>query len=178
MSIDLPGTAVAGRTTERPVPRWAERVAHLIPLAGLPVCLWRLPIGFGFAMGGQDTPPAWWHIPYILGLSLLTEAFALLCFGLVRPWGETVPHWVPRLGGRRIAPFVAIVPATVGALLLLGVMANWVFTAFRIAGSSGFPYAPGWDVLAMTVSGLLTLWGPLLLALTYGYYRRRCHPAV
>lgn len=28
----------------------------------------------------------------------------------------------------------------------------------------------------MTVSGLLTLWGPLLLALTYGYYRRRCRP--
>ncbi|MCZ4119882.1 hypothetical protein [Streptomyces sp. H39-S7] len=41
----------------------------------------------------------------------------------------------------------------------------------------GFPYAPGWDTLAMTVSGLLTLWGPLLLALTYAYYRRRCRPS-
>ncbi|AYN38211.1 hypothetical protein D9753_03825 [Streptomyces dangxiongensis] len=176
MPTNMVHTVVGSRGTERPVPLWAERVAHLIPLVGLPVCLWRLPIGFGYAMGGDNTPSAWWHIPYVFGLSLLTEAFALLGFGLVRRWGEVVPNWVPKLGGRRIPPFAAIVPATIGGLLLLGLMVNWIFTAFRIDGSPGFPYAPGWDTLAMTVSGLLTLWGPLMLALTYGYYRRRCRP--
>lgn len=97
------------------------------------MCLWRLPIGFGYAMGGESTPSAWWHIPYVFALSLLTEAFGLLGFGLVRRWGEVVPNWVPKLGGRRIPPFAAIVPATIGGLLL-GLMVNWVFTAFRIDG--------------------------------------------
>ena len=176
MSTNMSHRSVVGKGTGRPVPLWAERVAHLIPLVGLPVCLWRLPIGFGYAMGGENTPSAWWHIPYVFGLSFLTEAFALLGFGLVRGWGEVVPSWVPGLGGRRIPPFAAIVPAAIGGLGLLGLMVNWFFTAFRIGGSSGFPYAPGWDTLAMAVSGLLTLWGPLVLALTYGYYRRRCRP--
>ncbi|MFI9200042.1 hypothetical protein [Streptomyces sp. NPDC053048] len=31
-------------------------------------------------------------VPDVFGLSLLSEAFALLCFGLVRHWGELVPQ--------------------------------------------------------------------------------------
>ncbi|MGI5531180.1 hypothetical protein ACQEVX_28505 [Streptomyces syringium] len=172
-----PATPAPGsRATERPVPRWAETVAHLIPLVALPVCLWRLPIGFGWGMGGDPLPPSVWNAPYVVGLSLVSEAFALLGFGLVRGWGEVVPHWVPAVGGRRIPPFAVIVPATLAGLVFVALMVHWLFGAFHIAGASGFPYAEGWDTLAMTVSGLFTLWGPLWLALAYGYYRRRCRP--
>ncbi|MCX5207277.1 hypothetical protein OG897_38470 [Streptomyces sp. NBC_00237] len=160
--------------TARPVPRWAERVAHAIPLVALPVCLWRLPFAFGFPMGHtQEQPPwAWWMILYVFGLSLLSEAFALLGFGLVRRWGEVVPSWVPRLGGRRIHPWAAIVPAALGGLLLTANLVDWGLTV-ALGRPGEFPFADGWRPLAMTMSGLFNLWGPLLLILTYGYWRRR-----
>ncbi|MGW1764235.1 hypothetical protein ACWCQL_09130 [Streptomyces sp. NPDC002073] len=159
--------------TERPVPRWAAVAAHAMPLVALPVCLWRLPIAFGYGMGGEVLPPSPWNIPYVVGLSVLSEAFALLSFGLVRRWGEVVPAWIPKLGGSRIPPFAAILPAAVSGLFFTALMVHWAFGAFRLGGADGFPYAEGWDVLAMTVSGLFTLWGPLLLALTFAYHRRR-----
>ncbi|MEV6951164.1 hypothetical protein [Streptomyces sp. NPDC051183] len=174
-------TATAGTATERPVPRWAVTVARLIPLIGLPVCLWRLPVGFGFLMG-MDVPraqqPLWLTVPYVLTLSLLSEAFALLCSGLVRRWGEVVPDAVPVFGGRRIAPSVVIVPATVAGLALTLLTVDWVLCILGIAGFSDVGYTNGWwRALAATVSGLFALWGPLVLALTYSYYRRRCGPA-
>ncbi|MER5478684.1 hypothetical protein ABT026_17185 [Streptomyces sp. NPDC002734] len=154
------------------VPAWAERVAHAIPLVVLPVGIWRLPIGFGYGMGGEPMSPAWYSAPYVIGLTILTEILALLSFGLVRGWGEVVPHWVPRLGGRRIPPAAAIIPATLGGLLLTALCIHWLYEA-ATAGTAAWPYDEGWDVLAMAMSGLMNLWGPLLLVLTYAYYRRR-----
>ncbi|MGV9884007.1 hypothetical protein [Streptomyces sp. NPDC003006] len=161
-----------GSGTARPVPRWAERIAHAIPLVVLPVGIWRLPIAFGHGMGGDPLPPAWYNMPYVIGLTLTSELFALLGFGLVRHWGEVFPRWIPKLGGRRVPPAAAIVPAVLGGLFLTALTVHWLTGAFT-EGPAGWPYAEGWNILAMTVSGLLTLWGPLLLVLTYAYYRRR-----
>ncbi|MFG3157310.1 hypothetical protein ACGF7W_35335 [Streptomyces sp. NPDC048219] len=154
------------------VPAWAERVAHAIPLVVLPVGIWRLPFAFGYSMGGEPMPPAWYNAPYVIGLTILTEILALLSFGLVRRWGEVIPRWVPRLGGRRIPPAAAIIPATVGGLFLTALGIDWLYQA-TTAGTAAWPYDEGWDILAMTMSGLMNLWGPLLLVLTYAYYRRR-----
>ncbi|MFF0738803.1 hypothetical protein ACFYVL_00200 [Streptomyces sp. NPDC004111] len=154
------------------VPAWAERVAHAIPLVALPVGIWRLPFAFGYGMGGEPLSPAWYNAPYVFGLTLLTEILALLSFGLVRRWGEVVPHWVPGLGGRRVPPAAAIVPATLGGLVFTGLGIHWLYEAVAV-GTAAWPYDEGWDILAMVMSGLLNLWGPLLLVLTYAYYRRR-----
>ncbi|MFI7388047.1 hypothetical protein [Streptomyces sp. NPDC049813] len=158
--------------TQHLAPAWAERVAHTIPLVVLPVGLWRLPIGFGYAMGGEPMPAAWYNAPYVIALTVLTEILALLSFALVRPWGETVPRWVPKLGGRRIPPAAVLVPATLGGCFFTALGLHWLHQALT-KGRGAWPYDLGWDVLAMTVSGLMNLWGPLLLALTYAYYRRR-----
>ncbi|MCA6094865.1 hypothetical protein LE181_22170 [Streptomyces sp. SCA3-4] len=167
------------KRTEQPVPAWAERLAHLMPLVGLPVCLWRLPIGFGFRMGMLDDPDPhslWFTVPYVFTLSLLSEAFALTCLGLVRWWGETVPQWVPFAGGRRIPPMLVIVPATLAGLVFLGLLADYVLCVFEIAGFATVPYDNGWwELLANVVSGLFLLWGPMVLAMTWAYHRRRCH---
>lgn len=154
------------------VPVWAERVAHAIPLVALPVGIWRLPFAFGYGMGGEPLPPAWYNAPYVFGLTILTEILALLGFGLVRRWGEVVPHWVPGLGGRRVPPAAAIVPATLGGLVFTALGVHWLYEA-ATGGTAAWPYDEGWDVLALAMSGLLNLWGPLLLVLTYAYYRRR-----
>lgn len=165
---------------ERPVPRWAERFAHLIPLMALPVSLWRLPIAFGFTMGTGLPPmdmPLWMSISYVGGLSVISELFALACFSLVRRWGEVVPEWIPVFGGRRVPPYLAIVPATIGGLVLTAVLIAWVLTTFEIAGFARDRFDNlWWGVLAVSTSGLFALCGPMVLAMTYAYYRRRRHP--
>lgn len=168
----------AGRTTERPVPPWAMRIARLLPLLAMPVCLWRLPIGFGYMMG-LDVEPLpvgiLGGVAYVGTLSLLTELAAFACRGLVSWWGEVVPDWVPRLGGKRIPPVVALVPATIAGLFLLFLFADWVVCTFHIAGFRDGPWDnQGWRILAATVSGLFCSWGLLVPALTYAYWRRRC----
>ncbi|MFE1953695.1 hypothetical protein ACFW9D_24880 [Streptomyces sp. NPDC059524] len=165
-----------GGTTERPVPRWAERVAHLIPLVLLPQCLWRLPFAFGFDMGtgNGSLGSLWLSVPYVFGLSLLTEALALLCFGLVRGWGERVPSWIPLVGGRRLPVPVVLVPAVLGGL---GATMLWGGFLLSILGAPGYEAPPAdsaaWELLFDVCVLPATLWGPLVLALTVQYVLRR-----
>jgi hypothetical protein len=68
-----------------------------------------------------------WPAVYIVAISILCEAVALTAFGLVRPRGEVAPPWLPFIGGRRVRPRAAIVPATLGslALMLLWTVGFW-----------------------------------------------------
>src|SRR5690349_19230098 len=106
------------------VPRWARIAAHAVPIVILPSGLWR--VGVMLAVPGFGTAQARDHgvelDVYLLGLFALSETLGLLTLGLVKPWGEVVPRWVPLLGGRRIPPLVAVVPATLGALAAIGVV--------------------------------------------------------
>ncbi|MDG4859572.1 hypothetical protein P8605_15670 [Streptomyces sp. T-3] len=162
--------------TDRPVPRWAKLVAHAIPLLLLPQCLWRLPFAFGFDMGtgNGSIGSLWVSVPYIFGLSLLTEALGLLSCGLVRRWGVVVPEWVPGLRGRRIPPYAALVPAVLGGL---GATFLWGQFALSILGVPGFesPEAThaAWQLLFDVCVLPATLWGPLVLALSVQYHLRR-----
>ncbi|MFJ8041170.1 hypothetical protein ACIRBX_11760 [Kitasatospora sp. NPDC096147] len=166
--------------TRSPVPRWAERAVHLLPWLGLPVCLWRLPIGFGFLMG-LDLPvtdqPLWITVPYVALLSLLSEAFALICLVLVRPWGEVVPARLPilrSLRGRRVPPGLVVIPMTLAGLGLSCLTVDWVLCSLGLFGFENVAFTgPGWELLGQITSGLFCLWGPLVLAATYAYHRRR-----
>jgi hypothetical protein len=161
----------------RPVPRWADRAAHLVPLTTLPSALWRLPVAFGFSMGtlepsGAPVHVTGWESVYVLSLSLVSEGAALLTLGLVRPWGERAPSWFPLIGGRRLRPMAVIVPAALGAVLLALI---WGY-AFR-----DFPHMDqlemsheGWKALLIAAYAPLLAWAPLLAAVTYAYWRRRC----
>ncbi|MBO0918496.1 hypothetical protein [Streptomyces laculatispora] len=167
-------------TTTRPThsdslpPRWAVRAAHLVPLLTLPSGIWRLLLAAGHRggyteAGYQAMGISGWGVAYVVGLSVAGEALALLTLGLVRPWGEVVPHWIPLLGGRRVRVPAAVIPAALGAVALTVLWA---------------PFAVWWAVphadmtaLGSTVTGFLYLpmvaWGPLLAAVTLSYYRRR-----
>ena len=85
-------------TTERPVPRWAYRLAHVIPLLTLPSGLWRLGLVAGSSMGMLDDSgqPArlqgFGEATYVVFLTVFSEAVALIAFGLVKPWGEVAPR--------------------------------------------------------------------------------------
>lgn len=163
--------------TEHPVPRWAYRLAHVIPFLTLPSGLWRLGLVAGSSMGMLDDTGRPIHLQnageavYIVFLSLFSEAVALTAFGLVKQWGEVVPLWIPFIGGRRVAPYAAIIPATLGAL---GLIAIWTY-GFRDVFTGDFmPFSSdAAAVLMLSCYAPLQLWGPALLVLTWAYYRRR-----
>lgn len=159
--------------------RWATWAATAIPLTVLPSTLWRLALGFGVSVGFHGdlarlyAAPGWITL-YVIVLNAVAEGLALLALGLVRPWGEVVPGWVPLLRGRRIPVMAVVVPAVAGALAL-------IFLSVVIAGNwygpenNGGPDAPqGLAGAVMTVAyAPMLAWGPLLLLVTAAYYLRR-----
>ena len=157
----------------RPVPRWAVRAAHLVPLVTLPSGLWRIALVAGVPLGYDGVIPFWEGV-YIVGLSVVSEALALLTLGLVRPWGEVFPRWLPLVGGRRVPPLFAVTAATAGAAALTLIWWNATITFF-LPDRNGFDVVLDWGQVVIFVSYVpLVLWGPLLFAVTWAYYRRRC----
>ncbi|MFJ9519277.1 hypothetical protein ACIRPK_13525 [Kitasatospora sp. NPDC101801] len=164
-----------------PPARWAVRTAKLAALTTVPSGLWRvalgvgLPVGFSGAMERQMTAhmPGWGTV-YVIALSALAEALAFLSLGLVRPWGQRAPRWLPLIGGRRIRPLTAVLPAAVGALAVTLVTCAAGFGGWYGPNAMGSPEAPqGPAGLVMTLCyAPLLLWGPLLAVVTADYYRR------
>lgn len=116
-------TGRARRPRSQPVSRWVRAAAYAVPLCVLPSALWRLwALARGLPPGCRQLMAAWepW---YIAGLSVVSFGAALLTVGLVRPWGEVVPGWVPFLGGRAVPVRTAVVAAAVGAAVIFGVYA-------------------------------------------------------
>ena len=166
-------------TVRNAPPRWAVRAAHLITVLVLPSGLWRVGVGLGFSMG-IDAPagfvPGWDPVP--LALTAVSEGIALLSLGLVRPWGEVFPRWIPLVGGRPVPPVTATTVAAVGAVALTAIwsFATVSFVVRTVLGPSGqgFVFVNGWwEALLIACYLPLLLWGPLLLAITGAYYRRR-----
>jgi hypothetical protein len=162
----------------RTPPPWAVRAAHLTALTTLPSCLWRLGLAAGFDLGYDPTwmaanASSFADRSYLVTLSLLTEALALLTLGLVTPWGEVLPSWLPFAGARRVPPNAAIVPAALGAV---GLILLWSLNPLMFTDLFYDPLEPqgGWQVLMAAAYLPLVLWGPLLAAVTWAYHRRRC----
>ncbi|GAA1532768.1 hypothetical protein GCM10009678_13900 [Actinomadura kijaniata] len=174
-------TAPAGGDTERPVPRRVLRLAYAMPLLLLPSCLWRLPFAFHFDMGQQHEagmPSLWVSIPYVFALSVVSELIAFLCIGLVRRWGEVAPAWIPLVGGRRVRPLAAVIPAVLGGLILTAVFGSVPIdggqhlTVFGVGDDISYDNG-WWKALAMICTAPIGIWGPVVLVLAGAYYLRR-----
>lgn len=174
-------TAPATGDTERPVRRWVIRLAYAMPLLLLPSCLWRLPFAVHFEMGqihDGGLPSYWVSAPYVLALSVLTELIAFLCIGLVRRWGEVAPVRIPVIGGKRVRPLAAVVPAITGGLILTALFTSVPIGADQELGIFGVTehqaYDNGWwKALALICTGPLRVWGPAVIVLAIAYYMRR-----
>jgi hypothetical protein len=152
--------------------RWAVAAAYAVPLCVLPSAVWRLDA----ALAGE-TDVAW----YLVFLSALSMALALLTVGLVHDWGERVPRWVPMLGGRPIPARPVTLLAVAGGSALVAICVYFLLNqAFDLVergwGASGFEDTvehapPGWEVLRYYAPMLA--WGPLVLAVALDYRRRR-----
>ncbi|MCX4395627.1 MULTISPECIES: hypothetical protein [unclassified Streptomyces] len=170
------------------VPRWARVAAYVIPFTVLPSGLWRITtvvfhVGDDGAHGAGQLP-SWLPGPvYIVALSIVSELLAFTAIGLIAAWGEVLPHWIPLLGGRRVLPLAAVLPAALGATILTVLWTTAFATSLSGLTIQGrqlpddYPSESmhGWQLafFDLTYAPLL-LWGPLLAAVCFAYWRRRC----
>ena len=165
--------------TPHRIPRGVRAAAYAIPLLVLPSAAWRLGYILDVWIAGAgpcDTKDLGEGI-YIASLSVVSMAFALLTVGLVRPWGEVLPRWMPLIGGRRVpvrgATLGAMAGATLIALLTLYYTLNRAF-GFVDGATKPVPDGcgpPGAEVLALYAP--MVAWAPLLYAVTFEYHRRQ-----
>jgi hypothetical protein len=156
--------------------RWATYFAVIIPIL-YAVTRWAWALGFPlgisekFLREGQEVG-LWWA-----GAALATLAVggAILTLGLVQRWGEVFPRWVPFLGGQRVPIPLAVVPASLVAVLVT--TAGLMFVRLTVTGRLGAILGEGvlttenWAALAPEL--LWPLWGAALGAATLAYYYRR-----
>ena len=98
---------------------------------------------------------------------------AVLTVGLIRPWGEVFPRWMPRLAGRRVPAAAAVVPGGVVAGI---VCAAAVPMLTMIVAAQPDTVAEGLSVLQrieMAVVFPFWFWGPTLALAVWGYARHR-----
>ncbi|MGW4891815.1 hypothetical protein ACWEQL_06050 [Kitasatospora sp. NPDC004240] len=168
-------TAAAAHNSPPLHARWVVRVAHITALTAVPSGIWRIAMGLGIPVGFDTSElnvPGWFSVVCV-AMSLGVEGLALLTLGLVRPWGEVVPGWIPLIGGKRVAPPAAVIPASLGAAALM------LLTIPNARGFGGAPGAPTGAALAVMNAcyAPLLLWGPLLAIVTFAYHRRRVRGA-
>lgn len=176
-------TPPATGDTERPVPGWVLRLAYALPWLLLPSCLWRLPFAFHFTMGmqneGEMAESYWLSIPYVFGLSIITELIAVLCIGLVRGWGEVAPNAMPIIGGRPITALAAAIPAIIGGLVLTALFSGVPVSSHEtytlvMGAQENVTYLNGWwRGLALACTAPLRLWGPIVIVLALAHLHRR-----
>ncbi|MGY1849609.1 hypothetical protein [Blastococcus sp. SYSU DS1021] len=172
--------AVAGRCTVcgRPAARWTEpanalrwgRIATWIAVAGpLPYALlrmtWLTPWPLGLPEGGElETATRLFGL--LLGFAALGGA--VLTVGLIRPWGEVWPGWVPGLRGRPVPVRVPVLAGGLVAAVLLAASPGLV-----VAGIEGLTAGDGMQAALLLIFPTLP-WGLALAAAVTAYaYRRR-----
>ncbi|MEU4391789.1 hypothetical protein [Kribbella sp. NPDC023855] len=111
-----------GRWTRPEVARrwgfWATVVAVLCPLPYAVLRMtWLLPNPVGFTAAELDAQPG--IKLFGLGLGLIAIGASIATLGLIRPWGETWPRWIPYVAGRPIPVKAVVIPGAVAATLLL-----------------------------------------------------------
>ncbi len=150
---------------------WATIVAVLCPMPyALLRMTWLLPNPIGFDADELNAEPG--IKLFGLGLGLIALAAGIVTLGLIRPWGEVWPRWIPLVAGRPVPIKAAVIPGAVAATLLLVSSASligllWTFDASLLE-----------NVLFVLILPF-PLWGASVgLATAAYYYRRRGQCAV
>ncbi|HLS14497.1 MAG TPA: hypothetical protein VK095_08265 [Beutenbergiaceae bacterium] len=97
-------------------------------------------------------------------LSLGAWAGSVLTLGLIRPWGETFPRWLPVIAGRPVPVALAAVPG--------GIVAGAVCAA-AVPLLRSFAQHAFTDTLASALIMPFWFWGPMLALAVWGYVLHR-----
>jgi hypothetical protein len=154
-------------TTPEAALRWGRLAVAVAVVANLPYEFTRVAWYFGWPVGISDdfhrmmaeTPDM---LQTGLGLAVLGLTGGVLTHGLVHRWGEVYPRWIWFKAGRPVPPLLAIIPASIVAVVLIP------------AGLMNWQLPMDGDNWAINAPGILWIvWGTALGAATYGYYLRR-----
>jgi hypothetical protein len=167
-----------GWTSPSQAAHWGRIAVYVAMVAPLIYAATRFAWALGIPLGmseeylrnGQETGL------WISGLFLATFGLvgAVLMLGLVQRWGEVFPRWMIGLGGRRVPIALAVVPASIVAVLLLvGGISIWSGYA-QLADGAAATGQDLWIVVGPTL--LFPVWGAALAMATLGYYYRRRGP--
>jgi hypothetical protein len=171
-----------GWTSPDSAARWGRIAVYVAMVAPVFYALTRYAWALGIPLGmseehlrrGQESGT------WIGGLSLATFCLVggLLMLGLVQRWGEVFPRWMIGLSGRRVPIALAVVPASLAAVLLIvGGIGIWSSLAQMIAnaaaaGAEGINLI-GEIIFQLGPTLLFPVWGVALAVVTLGYYYRR-----
>jgi hypothetical protein len=119
----------------------------------------------GFDMAEFGDPMLWAG----LGLAVSASLGAWLTCGLVRPWGEVFPRWLPGLRGRRVPVRLAVVPG----LLVAVMVATAVKDMFQsLADDDAWAALTEWPLVTLPAL-LWPLWAFALAMASANYGIRR-----
>jgi hypothetical protein len=158
---------------------WAVVVAVIVPVVyALTRWAWALGVPLGltdkFFREGQAT--GLWRIGAALGTLALIGA--VLTTGLIKPWGEVFPRWVPRFSGRPVPHALVVVPVAFVSVIVTS--AGLMFLRRAIAGTFKLgdnPVTFTENSAALWPELIWPLWGLALCAAALAYHyrtRRQC----
>ena len=142
-------------------------------LVTIPSAVWRVAMIVGLVPGTADFRefelagnPALGYA-YVVALSAVQLGAAWLVVGLVRPWGE-------RFAGRRVPVWPVVVAGVLGGLAVCYVFDVAMLTALLAGRRPDAGLVHGVPLAVMVACYVpIFFWGPLVLAATAGYARRR-----
>lgn len=118
----------------------------------------------GFDMFAFGEPILWAG----LGLAVSASLGAWLTAGLIRPWGEVFPRWLPGLRGRRVPIRLAVVPG----LLVAVMVATAAKDLFQSLDGGGLAVVVDWPLVTLPAF-LWPLWAVALAMASANYGIRR-----
>ena len=172
------GTGPAGWAPDT-ARRWGRRataVAVVVPMV-YAVTRWAWALGFPLGISEELLRYGQAQGLWLAGAGLASVAAvgAVLTLGLVLPFGERFPGWVPGLGRRPVPPGLAVVPALLVAVLVTS--AGLMFVRLAVTGefkaAFGFIGPPGESWAAIGPELLWPAWGVALGLAAVAYYDRR-----
>ena len=153
---------------------WAVVIAVIVPLIyALTRWAWALGIPLGitdkFFREGQSIG-LWWRGAALATLSIVG---AVLTVGLVRPWGEVFPRWIPFVGRKRVPHALVVVPAAFVAVIVTA--AGLMFIRMGVPGTfklgdNPVTFTENWAALWPEL--IWPIWGVALAAATLAYHYR------
>lgn len=151
--------------------KWATYIAVVIPLIySITRYAWMLGIPLGISAEVFEQGQA--NNTWIAGAGLATVAVcgSILTLGLIKPWGEVFPGWMLGLAGKKVPPALAIIPATVIAIIITsaGINFSWALISGKLSIFAG---SENWAADAPVF--LWPFWGVSLGIATLAYYYRR-----
>ena len=156
--------------------RWAVAVAVGVPIVYAATRLaWAIDLPLGIPQEFLEELQSTGAVVAGAALGAMGLGGALLTLGLVQRWGEVFPRWMPWVGGRRVPPALATVPASLVSVLVT--TAGLMFVRLQVTGTVRdlFGFLPGgWAALGPEL--LWPLWGVALAAATVAYHYRRRGP--